>query len=61
MAATQGRCCVGEGAVEHTGLGVGYGVFDAVYEPPVAEMPMVRYGRNYVDSSRWMDEEAQDR
>ena len=50
----------GEGVVERTGLGVGYGIFDAVYEPPAGEMPMPRYERNYLDSSRWTQEVAQD-
>ena len=49
----------GEGAVERTGWGIGYGVFDAVHEQPAAEMPMARYGQNYADSSRWTDEVAQ--
>ena len=49
-----------EGAVERTGLGVGYGVFDAVYTPPAAEMPMARYGRNCADKQRFTYEVAQD-
>ena len=50
----------GEGAVERTGLGAGYGVFDAVYTPPAEEVPMVRYGRNYSDRTRWTEEAVQD-
>ena len=49
-----------EGEEERTGLGVGYGVFGAVYEPPADEMPMVRYARDYADKSRWTDEVTQD-
>ena len=49
-----------EGAVERTGLGAGYGVFDALYKPLAEELPMVRYGRNYSDRTRWMEETAQD-
>ena len=56
----RGGAAPGEGVVERTGLGIGYGVFDAVYEPPAEEMPMARYGRNYAESSRWTDEVAQD-
>ena len=38
-----------EGGEERTGLGVGYGVFDAVYKPPAGESPAARYGRNYAE------------
>ena len=44
---------VGAGATERTGLGIGYGVFDAMYVPDDGKLPEVRYGRNYVDKSRW--------
>ena len=49
-----------EGEEERAGLGVGYGVFDAVYKPPAGEPPAARYGRNYADKSRWTAEVAQD-
>ena len=52
----RGGAAPGEGEEERTGLGVGYGVFDAVYETPADEMPPVRHGRNYVDTSRWIEE-----
>ena len=50
----------GEGAVVRTGLGVGHGVFDAVYVPPAEEAPLVRFGRGYSDKERWSEKEAQD-
>ena len=49
------------------GLGIGvqtawgeHGVLDAVYTPDAGALPEVRYGRNYVDKSRWTPEVAQD-
>ena len=49
-----------EGAEERTGLGTGYGVFDALYMPLAGDPRMVRYGRNYSDKGRWTEEVAQD-
>ena len=34
-------------------------MFDAVYVPPAAEAPLVRFGRGYSDKERWTEEEAQ--
>ena len=48
------------GGEDRTGLGIGSGVFDAVYTPDDDALPEVRYGRNYVDKSRWSPEVAQD-
>ena len=60
-----GRCSAaaaapGAGAVVRTGLGVGHGVFDAVYVPPAEDAPLVRFGRGYSDKKRWTEKEAQD-
>jgi hypothetical protein len=55
-----GAAAPGEGAVERTGLGVGHGVFDALYAPPAEDAPMVRFGRGYSDKKRWTEKEAQD-
>ena len=49
-----------EGAEERTGLGAGYGVFDALYTPLAEDPQMVRWGRNYSDKARWTEEVAQD-
>ena len=49
-----------EGAAERTGLGAGYGVFDALYTPLAQDPQMVRHGRNYSDRARWTEEAAQD-
>ena len=57
------QCVLGAGrrvpqrGEDRTGLGIGYGVLDAVYTPDAGALPEVRYGRNYVDSrgghQRW--------
>ena len=38
---------------------MGYGVFDAVYKPPVGALFGVGYGRDYVNKSMWTAKVAQ--
>ena len=56
----KGAAAPGSEVGERTGLGVGYGVFDARYTPAAGEAPLERFGRGYSDKKRWTEEEAQD-
>ena len=49
----KGAAAPGSEVGERTGLGVGYGVFDALYTPSAEDAPMVRFGRGYSDKKRW--------
>ena len=51
----RGAAAPREEATERTGLGVGYGVFDALYTPIAEDALMGRYGRGYSDKKRWIE------
>ena len=50
----------GAGGQARTGLGVGSGVFDAVYTPAEDDLPLARYGKCYASESDWAPAVAQD-
>ena len=50
----------GAGGQARTGLGVGAGVFDAVYTPAENALPLTRYGKAYAKESDWTPAVAQD-
>ena len=59
-AVLKGAAAPGSEIGERTGLGVGYGVFDARYTPAAEDAPFERYGKGYSDRKRWTEQEAQD-
>ena len=50
----------GAGGQARTGLGVGAGVFDALYTPAGNALPLTRYGKGYASESDWTPAVAQD-
>ena len=59
-AVLKGAAAPGSEIGERTGLGVGYGVFDARYTPATEDAPFERYGKRYSDRKRRTEQEAQD-